>query len=177
MTAEFDDARARSLLEKLAVPACLREHLTFVADAAADLVAAVAEMGIPVDATAVVAGARLHDIGKLVVPMELSERVTSRESAGLELLRAHHVPEVIARAAWVHGDWSSRAETLEDLLVCLAEELSRGTRDQELERASVRTIAVRSGLDGLDVYPWFLAACDDIASGAADRLADHPCSD
>jgi hypothetical protein len=127
-------------------------------------------MGVPVDEHCVVAGARLHDIGKVLVPSELVGPGTEHEAAGLNMLVELGVPEPVARAAWVHGFWANRGESLEDLLVALADKLRKGARHDELERAVVQTIAARCSLDQCDIYPWFIAACDDIALGADARL-------
>ncbi len=165
----FSDSDALRLIGRLALPAKLEEHLGHVATAASELVEALRSMGVPVDEDAVVAGARLHDIGKSVVQAEVNEPGNEHEARGRELLRDHGVPDLVARAAWVHGNWKDRAESLEDLLVTLADKLCRGARHDELERATVKTIAKRCSLDHWDVYPWFIAACDDIALGAGQR--------
>lgn len=166
----FSDKDACQLLRRLGVAPQLAEHLQRVAQAATELVDALRTMGVPVDGESVIAGARLHDVGKSLVPAELHNPGTEHERLGHALLVEHGVPDNVARAAWVHGSWSDRAESLEDLLVALADKLWKGARHDELEQAVVETIAARCSLDTWDVYPWFIAACDDLAIGADARL-------
>src|SRR5947209_6757947 len=74
-------------------------HLTLVHDVACEIVARleVAFPGLAIDSAEVLLGAATHDIGKAVVPEELTGPGHAHEEAGRVLLRAHGYSERAAR--------------------------------------------------------------------------------
>ena len=93
------------------------------------------------DRVEVVVGAALHDVGKTLHPNEMHGGGSQHERAGHRLLREHHVPERVARHAWMHAAWRDQ-EALEPLLVALADKLWKGKRVPELEERVIDRLAV-----------------------------------
>jgi hypothetical protein len=99
------------LLLSLRAPARLAADLRAVHDVAWQLTGwlAAAYAAVSFDRAAVVYGAAVHDIGKVVHVDELSGPGTRHEHPGYALLIARGVPEPLARFARTHGTWTTRS--------------------------------------------------------------------
>lgn len=153
---------ARALLVELGAPARLLRHVDLVLEAGERLVAGLG----PLDAEAVRVGILLHDCGKIEHPAELDGPGDRHEAAGEALLLARGVPADVARICRTHARWEE-AETLEELVVALADKLWKGTRVQALEDRVVAWVAGDRWDERVRLDDLFEA----IADGGAERLA------
>jgi hypothetical protein len=160
------------LLYAQSAPPRLAAHLRLVQAVAQELTGELIEAypALVFDCDEVLFGAATHDIGKTVVPSELSVPGSAHEQAGFKLLVEHGVDPRLARFARNHGTWNAEA-TIEDLLVTLADKIWKAKRVQHLEDLVTQRLCAASGQD-----PWqAFMKLDDIlvriAGGADDRLA------
>ncbi|MGW0662155.1 HD domain-containing protein [Streptodolium elevatio] len=166
--------RVVELLCKVGAPPRLAAHLRLVHDVAWRIVRWV-EREFPdleFDAESVLFGAAVHDIGKAVHREELSGPGHAHELGGYELLCDHGVEAELARFACTHGTWSEPGLPLEDLVVCLADKIWKGTRIPLLEDLVVDRLVLSAG--GRERWAVFAALddlLDDIAADADLRLA------
>jgi putative nucleotidyltransferase with HDIG domain len=124
------------LLAELEAPPRLIAHLTLVHQVALELTHVIDRTwpDIPFDRQAVLRGAAIHDIGKVIYPEELREPGKQHEEAGVALLQRHGFSAEQARFARTHGQWrDDPAVQLADLLVALADTIWKGQRDEQLE--------------------------------------------
>lgn len=145
----------------------LLAHLLVVHDVAAQLVEAVhrAWPRLRFDATELLVGAAAHDVGKALHPEEIAGPGNRHLDAGTRLLEQRGFSPRQARYARTHETWAAEPDaTIEDLLVALADELWRGTRDQALEEALTERIAA-----AVQDTPWAVYMdLDDIAMSLAE---------
>jgi hypothetical protein len=127
--------------------------------------------GVRFDAAAVVFGAAVHDIGKVVHVEELSGPGSAHEQAGYELLLAQGVEEAYARFARTHALWDAENVGVEDLLVSLADKAWKAKRVPELEKRVTDVLAAASGEPSWQVFMSLDDLLDRIAVGADGRLA------
>jgi len=166
-------SQARELLETLDAPPRLAAHLRAVHDVAGILAGWVRQHypGVRFDAAAVVFGAAIHDIGKVVHVGELSGPGSAHEQAGYELLLAQGVEEAYARFARTHALWDAEDVGVEDLLVSLADKAWKAKRVPELEKRVTDVLAAASGEPSWQVFMSLDDLLDRIAAGADGRLA------
>ena len=155
------------LLATLGAPPRLVRHHELVLEAARLICDRLTGVGFVHEQ--VLAGAALHDAGKILHPEELAVPGNRHEPAGRDLLLANGVPADIARFCVTHAAWADGA--IEDLLVALADTLWKGKRNDALEQLVVARIAAASGAEPWAVFDRFDALCEDIAAGGPDRLA------
>ncbi|MEM6996625.1 MAG: HD domain-containing protein [Myxococcota bacterium] len=165
-----DAARALALLRRLGAGPHLLLHHEMVVDAAEALTAGLADFDASFDAGLVLAGAAVHDAGKILHPGEMHGPGARHEPDGHALLVQHGEP-VLARFCLSHARWDAPAVPLEDLLVAAADKLWKGKRVAALEQRVIEQLASESGHDRWDV----LVAADDlferVAADADRRLA------
>lgn len=166
-----DREDARRLLADLGAPARLLRHLDLVGEAADRLVRAYADLGIGCDARLIELGAAVHDAGKIQHPQELDGPGARHESAGQALLLAHGVQAEVARCCMTHAAWQGDEVSFEERSVALADKLWKGRREAALELRVVDGAAARLGVPRWDIFTALDAVFEDIAAGAADRLA------
>jgi hypothetical protein len=140
---------AAGLCEKLAAPSLLVRHLILVHAAAVELLDGLhaAFPDLVVDCGAVLLGASLHDIGKVLHPGELTGPGNQHERDGPGLLIENGVPPRLARFARTHGRWRD-VNDLEDLFVAVADNVWRGRRVDELETKVALIVAAATGVEG-----------------------------
>ncbi|WP_042384807.1 HD domain-containing protein [Streptacidiphilus melanogenes] len=161
------------LLDRLGAPLRLVAHLRLVHDVAAQLVEWV-ERECPelvVDGEAVLFGAATHDIGKTLHPEELTGPGSRHEERGRELLRAHGVPDSLARFAGTHAAWGSVSVGVEDLLVSLADKVWKGKRVPDLEDRVVAELCAASGREAWEEFLRLDEFLTRVGDGAEARLA------
>ena len=130
-----------------------------------------AELGVTFDRERVLAGAALHDAGKIVHPKEMQAPGSRHEPAGEQLLLANGVDPAIARCCVTHASWNGPDITIEDLLVALADKLWKGRRDDALERRTLGMLERATGRPAWEVFAAFDAICEAIAADGPARLA------
>ena len=161
------------LLTEMDAPPRLAAHLRAVHDVASQIVAWVRERYpvADVDAPIVLAGAALHDIGKVLHPDELSGPGSSHEDSGYQLLLAHGIDVRVAQLVRDHGSWRRTEASLDLLLVCLADSVWKDKRQVELEQLVVERIATATGEAAWAVYAEMDERLTEIGSLAVQRLA------
>lgn len=166
--------RAAELLRLLDAPPRLAAHLRAVHDVAhqlADWLDA-HHPRLRYDRDAVLFGAALHDVGKVVHTDELSGAGSRHEETGRRLLLDHGIAPELARFAATHASWSQpSAETgVEDLVVSVADKVWKNKRVPDLEDLLVARLAAASGREAWEEF----VALDDlltrVGEGADARL-------
>ena len=165
-------AEALALLVELGASPWLVRHHELVLEAATILCDRLArELGVAFDRRDVLAGAALHDAGKIVHPAEMSEAGSAHEPAGERLLLDHGIPVRLARFCVTHAAWDQPNLALEDLLVALADKLWKGKRIDDLERLVAEAITRATRREAWDVFSALDAICEAIATAGPARLA------
>jgi hypothetical protein len=163
--------QALALLAQLGAHPWLVRHHELVVEAAEILCDRVArELAVPFDRELVLAGAALHDAGKIVCAAEMHAPGHAHEAAGRALLIERGVPDAIARFCVTHAAWDDDV-AIEDLLVALADKLWKGRREESLELKVMGALAAASGRAAWEAFTVVDAICEAIASGGPDRLA------
>ncbi len=161
------------LLRGLDAPPKLVAHLALVHAAAVTLTGKLKEQwpDLLYDQQAVLIGAAMHDIGKVLYPRELTQPGNQHEEAGPGLLIAHGLSEDHARFARTHARWQQEdAVQLEDLLVAFADHIWKGARNNLLEEEIARRIAPLCNETFWDVYLQLDEIADELAEGAHERI-------
>jgi putative nucleotidyltransferase with HDIG domain len=167
-------ADARQILETLHAPPRLVAHLTLVHDVAAELIRSLRNgwPDLAVDQDAVLFGAAIHDIGKVLHPDELHGPGHDHETDGPRLLERLGIPPERARFARTHATWNHETDlTCEDLLVALADASWKGQRDEELETLLASRIASLQGVEEWEAYLALDEMLERVAGLAEERLA------
>ena len=125
---------------------------------------------VPVDRDAVLLGAALHDVGKVLHPAELTGPGSAHELAGYQLLVDRGVPAAAAVIARDHASWSS-GSTVECLLVSLADKVWKDKRVDDLEQLVVDRIVAGTGEAGWAVFAGLDDELSAIGAQAVRRLA------
>jgi len=160
------------LLRDLGASPWLVRHHELVLEAAVVLCDRVTrDLGVSFDRDRVLAGASLHDAGKIVHPDEMQAPGSRHEAAGEELLLANGVAPAIARCCVTHASWNGPDVTIEDLLVALADKLWKGKREDELEQRAAGAIERATGRPAWEVFDALDAICEAVAADGTDRLA------
>jgi hypothetical protein len=161
---------SRLLVELGASPWLVRHH-ELVVEAATILCDRLRDAGVVFDREQVLAGAALHDAGKIVHPEEMSVAGSEHEAAGERLLIEHGVEPSLARFCVTHAAWERPDLALEDLLVALADKLWKGKRIDELEQRVAAVIAERTQREPWEIFDVLDAICEAIADDGPSRLA------
>ncbi|WP_394829829.1 HD domain-containing protein [Pendulispora albinea] len=159
------------MLEALGAPYRLIAHGLLVAEAAEVLLLKLRQVGFVVDESWVLAGAVLHDAGKIVHPSELDAPGKSHESAGEALLLAHGVERHVAHTCVSHAAWEHASCSVEEKLVALADALWKGVRRPVLETAIIDEVARRTQADRWSIFVDLDTCFEAIADEGSDRLA------
>jgi HD superfamily phosphodiesterase len=162
---------ALRLLTEIGAPARLVRHAQLVGEAAEELIVGLAGLGVPLDAELVRVGVVLHDAGKSIHHAELDGPGCEHEPAGERLLLDHGATPDVARICRSHARWRDLAETLEELVVALADKLWKGARVVELETLVIDRAAGLTRRERWDLFTDLDAVFERIATGADERLA------
>ena len=164
---------AAALLFELDAPPRLAAHLRAVHDVAAQILEWMQSRypAIAVDVATTLAGAALHDIGKVRHRDELSGPGSSHEDSGYRLLRSRGVGEAVAGLVRDHGSWSRPDASMELLLVSLADSVWKDKRLVDLEQLVVDRIARVTGAEPWAVFADLDEVLTAIGSRAVERLA------
>lgn len=134
--------------------------------------------GLVYDQYAVLLGAAIHDIGKILIPGELTQSGHEHERAGEEMLRSLGFSAELARVARTHAQWASDGPVgMEDLMVALADKLWRGKRDSTLEATLCAHIATQIGQEHWQVFMALDDCATALSAAANERLSwqnHHP---
>lgn len=156
-------SRATELLALVGANAYLMLHHQLVHDVAVQLLKAPLLRAAAVDAEAIYFGAATHDIGKALVPRELSAPGKDHEHAGEQWLLGQGVPSRLARFARTHGLPDDADLDLSDLTVIAADNIWKGKRSAGHELALVTRVAAALQCDF-----W---ACESKLAELLDRLS------
>lgn len=115
-------------------------------------------------------GAATHDLGKALVPAELSGPGREHEAVGRRWLEEQGVAPALARFAETHGTAWDEGEDLEDLLVALADAVWKGSRVDRLEARVVAALSRESGAPGWEVFGELDSLLEKIAAVGHLRL-------
>ncbi len=159
------------LLVDIGAPSRLVRHAELVGEAADALLFGFARLEVPLDAHYVRVGAVVHDVGKAVHHAELDGPGSSHELAGEKLLLGRGASPDVARVCRSHAQWLDLAETLEELVVALADKLWKGARVTELEELVVDRAAAAVRKDRWQLFTPLDALFEQVASEADARLA------
>lgn len=164
-------AQAQDILQRLNVPPRLEAHLKLVHDVAVRLLDGVLGKwpGLPINREFILIGASLHDVGKVIHSVELTGAGKQHEAAGEILLLRLGVRAEVARFARTHGA-PAEGMLLEDLLVRTADTIWRGSRDDDLESALVRILAVQTGDEAYLLFGYLDELLTKLAMDAGRRL-------
>jgi len=149
-------------------------HLTLVYDTVWNLTALMKE-SFPLlnfDRDVVLYGAAIHDIGKTVIPAELSEPGSLHEELGFQLLCKKGIDKKISLIARDHSNWNTNTQ-IETLLVSVADKIWKGKRVPELEELLLKKILTDDGEDHWTVFIALDEILEQLASHAEGRLAYH----
>lgn len=166
----FDVEAARALLVKHDAPTRLIEHLELVSSVARLLTEQSIFSGSGLDDEFIIAGAMLHDFGKIWIPAELDAPGNLHEARGEAEALAAGVPAALARVCKTHAQWRTLEVSDEELVIALADHLWKGKRSPELEERVTRRVARRLGVDYWDVWGECDAAFEAASSEATSRL-------
>jgi hypothetical protein len=149
----------------------LLRHAELVGEAADELLAGFAILGISLNAELVRVGVVLHDAGKALYPAELDVPGNAHEPAGERLLLDHGASQEVARVCRSHAQWRDVAETLEELVVALADKLWKGARVPELEELVIDRVVAATGRDRWDLFTELDAVFERVATDSDGRLS------
>ena len=161
---------AVQLLADVGAPPRLRRHAELVGEAAETLLLGFRKLGVPLEAEFVRVGVVLHDVGKSLHPSELDAPGAAHEPAGERLLLERGVSAEVARVCRSHAQWRDVAETLEELVIALADKLWKGARVVELEELVIERASAAAGRNRWDLFTELDAMFERVASEADSRL-------
>ena len=164
---------AQRLCDQLHAPHALLLHLMIVHDVANDLVEqlVLSFPGLTFDLEAVLFGASVHDLGKVIHQRELTGSGNAHERDGPPLLERLGVDPRLARFARTHGTWKDEPVEFEDVLVGLADQIWKGKRDDTLEQVAVELLVVRTGVEPWTAFQKLDDVLSRIGNAAERRLA------
>ena len=162
---------ARALLAELGAPARLLRHAELVGEAAEALLTGFARLGISLRADYVRVGVVLHDAGKAVHREELDAPGSAHEPEGERLLLERGASAEVARVCRSHAGWRDLAQTLEELVIALADKLWKGSRVTELEELVISRAASSSRRDRWELFTPLDSLFEEVASSAESRLS------
>lgn len=167
-----DDRReqARKLLSRLEAPKQLVRHGELVEESAKKLTDAIERLGVSVDVDFVRAGALIHDVGKIEFPRELYQAGRDHECAGERLLLANGEEADLARVCRSHSAWDSPENSLEELLVALADKLWKGKRVDDLELRVIDGVADRMSSGRFEIFTHLDAVFERVAANGQRNL-------
>jgi putative nucleotidyltransferase with HDIG domain len=167
----IDSETALDFLRFHDAPPRLLRHAVVVRSVAESLTSELSTPALGLDADLILAGAVLHDAGKLLHPQELSQPGELHEAAGRGLLLEAGFAPDLARICISHADWRG-AETLEELIVALADKLWKGKREPELEQRAIEEVAKRRGESVWAVFSQLDEVFERLAEGGHRRLLE-----
>lgn len=162
---------ALALLRSLGAPQRLVMHGEIVSEVATHISCDLSKLGVEHDTALVVAGAALHDIGKIIYSEELYHPGREHEAAGERLLLDNGLSATLARVCRAHGKWDEAATSLEELLIAVADHLWKGTRCEQLEMLIIAEVSKRLLIDRWDAFLRLDPVFERIAAGGVERLA------
>lgn len=161
---------AYALLDTLGAPAHLKTHVMLVGEAAELLIEACEQLGLTLDFEFIRIGVVIHDIGKIVHPLEMTGPGSEHETTGEQLLLKHGVSPKIAKVCLSHARWHQMDTSLEELIIALSDKLWKGKRVEALELEVVDQIATRLALQRWDLFSELDLQFETIAASGDERL-------
>jgi HD domain len=159
------------LLQELGASPHLIQHVKLVGEAAEKLILQFQQLAFQFDPDWIRLGVAFHDVGKILHPLELTEKGTQHEAAGEMLLLSQNIDPKIARCCRSHGQWQQLECSFEELVVALADNLWKGKRNTELEHQVITKIAAICDRDYWDIFVDLDSGFEEIAAKGNSRLA------
>jgi hypothetical protein len=141
-----------------------------VSEAGDLLLAQLRVLGVTVDEVFVRIGIVLHDSGKIIHPLELTEPGANHEQDGQSALLTRGVSPEVARVCLSHARWQTMHCSFEELLVALADKLWKGIRRTDLENLVIERAAARLAVSHWSVFIPLDGCFEQIAAGGDARL-------
>ena len=159
-------------LKSRQAPERLVKHHQLVVEAAEEIIAGLKHNFPNLDCNyqQVSLGSAIHDAGKIIFPNEISSGGSNHELQGEKYLIAAGISPDLARFCRTHAHWNDLNNTLEDLLVALADTLWKGCREEELEHLAIAKIADLTKQDFWDIFIVADSLFEKISDRGTDRL-------
>ena len=161
---------AYKLLDGLAAPAHLKQHVRLVGEAADLLIEKCDALNLVLDYDFIRTGVVIHDVGKIVHSNEMTGSGSEHEPEGEKMLLEKGVSARLARVCLSHARWNQMDCSTEELLIALSDKLWKGNRVEVLELAVVDRIAGLLKLERWDIFVDLDLVFEEIAAGGYDRL-------
>lgn len=162
---------AYQTLQDLDAPPRLIQHVKLVSEAGEILISQFQQLNLAFDPEWIRLGIVFHDTGKILYPLELTDRGNQHEAAGEQLLLDRGIDPKIARCCRSHGQWDRIECSFEELVVALADCLWKGKRNVELEHLTIYKAAQILKQDYWDVFVKLDDRFEKIAQGGDLRLS------
>lgn len=161
-----------NFLESQQAPERLIKHHQLVVEAAKEIASGLKKSfpDLNCNYRQVLVGSAIHDAGKIFFPHEISGSGNSHELAGEKHLLKLGIPPHIARFCRTHAHWQDSNNTLEDLLVALADTLWKGCRNGNLENLIISKISSSVSQDFWDVFIVADSLFEKISDCGVNRL-------
>ena len=153
-------------------PERLLKHHQLVVEAAKEIIVGLKNNFPDLDCNyqQVLLGSAIHDAGKIIFTEEICAGGNNHELAGEKLLIELGIPANIARFCRTHACWNDSGNTLEDLLVALADTLWKGCRNEQLEQIAIAKISSSIQKDFWDIFILADSLFEEISDRGTDRL-------
>ena len=160
------------LFQSRQAPDRLIRHHQLVVEAAEEIIAGLKNSfsNLECNYREVLLGSAIHDVGKIIFTHELDFPGNKHELEGEEYLSKLGIPANIARFCRTHAHWDDSDNTLEDLLVALADTLWKGCRNQKLEQMIIARISSSIQQDFWDVFIVADSLFEKVSDGGTERL-------
>ncbi|MCR4291009.1 MAG: hypothetical protein NUV86_12210 [Candidatus Scalindua sp.] len=157
-------------MKKLEAPECLFVHVKLVGEALEEIICFLSKYNLPIDYNFARLGVVLHDAGKIVHPLEVTESGNKHEAEGNRLLLENRVALELARCCISHAHYDKKDCSIEELLVALSDSIWKGTRVENLELKVVDKIAALMGKERWDIFLELDDCFEAVASSGDKRL-------
>ncbi|VEP18818.1 HD domain-containing protein [Hyella patelloides LEGE 07179] len=118
----------------------------------------------------VLIGAAIHDAGKIIFNNEIYKSGNRHELEGEQYLINLGIPPHIAKFCRTHAHWNDPDNTIEDLLVAVADVLWKGCRNEQLENLVISRISNLMEKDFWDVFLIVDSLFEKVSDCGIDRL-------
>jgi len=165
----MEQEKAVELLRRLGAPARLLVHVELVAEAGEAIISELMSLGTEIDQDFIRCGIVLHDVGKTVHLLELSQEGELHGETGRALLLREGIEPRVAEVCLSHSAWRE-ANTVEELVIACADKLWKGKRVTDLEELLARRVNDELQLDFWEVFTRLDSCFEAIASCGDERL-------
>ena len=151
-------------------PSRLILHHEIVSNVAKTLAEEINLLGVQVEVAKAELMAAIHDIGKTLVPEELSEKGSKHEALGVRVAEKLGLDPSTSKICTSHGSTTPEGLSKEEIVVRLADKLWKGKRDAEFERKVAEVFSQELKEAAWKTFLKLDLIFENIAARAADRL-------